>query len=114
MMHKSRCSSVTIVTGYGLDDGCLGVRFPAGAGKFVFSTAFRPALGHTQPAIQRVSGEKRPGREAEHSSASSAEVKECVALYFHPQHVFMAWCLVKHRDNCTFTLNFTFYLITLE
>jgi hypothetical protein len=20
-----------------------------------------------------------------------------------PQHVFMAWCLVKHRDNFTFT-----------
>jgi hypothetical protein len=22
-----------------------------------------------------------------------------------PQYVFMAWCLVKHRDNFTFTLN---------
>jgi hypothetical protein len=21
-----------------------------------------------------------------------------------PQHVFMVWCLVKHRDNFTFTL----------
>jgi hypothetical protein len=25
-----------------------------------------------------------------------------------PQYVFMAWCLVKHRDN------FTFYLILLD
>jgi hypothetical protein len=24
-----------------------------------------------------------------------------------PQHVFMAWCLAKHRDNFSFT--FTFY-----
>jgi hypothetical protein len=28
-------------------------------------------------------GVKRPGREADHSSRSSAEVKECVGLYFH-------------------------------
>jgi len=24
-----------------------------------------------------------------------------VALYVHPHYVFMAWCLVKHRDNFT-------------
>jgi len=30
--------------------------------------------------------------------------QECLALYFHPQYIFMAWCLVKHRDNFTFTL----------
>jgi hypothetical protein len=29
-------------------------------------------------------GVKRPGREVNHSPASSAEVKECVALYLHP------------------------------
>jgi hypothetical protein len=47
-------------------------------------------------------GVKLPGREADHSLPSMAEVKECVVLYLHPQYVFMAWCLVKHRD--TFTL----------
>jgi len=26
-----------------------------------------------------------------------------VALYLHPQCVFIAWCLVKHRDKFTFT-----------
>jgi len=25
-----------------------------------------------------------------------------VELYLHTQDVFMAWCLVKHRDNFTF------------
>jgi hypothetical protein len=25
-----------------------------------------------------------------------------VELYLHPQYVFMAWWLVKHRDNFTF------------
>jgi hypothetical protein len=50
----------------------------------------------------------RPGREAYHSPPSSAEVKECVELYLHSQYVFLAWCLVKHRENFIFfTLHFT-------
>jgi hypothetical protein len=27
------------------------------------------------------------------------------AIPLLPQYVFMAWCLVKHRDNFTFTLH---------
>jgi hypothetical protein len=46
-------SSVGIATGYGLDDRCSGFRFPAGAWE-LFSTASRPALGLTQPPIQRL------------------------------------------------------------
>jgi hypothetical protein len=49
---------------------------------------------------------KGPRREADHSHSSSANVKEYVALYLHPQYVFMPWCLVKYRDK--FTLNLTF------
>jgi len=50
-------------------------------GIFLFTTAFRPALGPTQTPIQRVPGAlslgvKRPGSEADHSPASSARVKE--------------------------------------
>jgi hypothetical protein len=46
-----------------------------------FTTAFRTALGSTQPPIQLITGTlslrvKRPGREADHSPPSSAEVKE--------------------------------------
>jgi hypothetical protein len=46
------------------------------------------ALGPTQRPIQWVPGAlslvvKRPGREADHSSSSSAEVKECMELYLH-------------------------------
>jgi hypothetical protein len=57
-------------------------------GIFLFTIAFRAALGPTQPPIQWVPGDltlgvKRPGREADHSS--SAEVKECVELYLHSQ-----------------------------
>jgi hypothetical protein len=43
-------------------------------------------------------GVKRPGREADHSPPSSAEVKNAWSYTSTPQYVFMAWCLVKHRD----------------
>jgi hypothetical protein len=48
----------------------------------------RPALDPIQAPIQWVPGAlsvgvKRPGREADHSPPSNAEVKECVELYIH-------------------------------
>jgi len=58
-----------------------GVRLSAEAGIiyyllfFLFATASSPALGPTQPPIQLAPGVKRPGREADHSPPSSAEVK---------------------------------------
>jgi hypothetical protein len=30
-----------------------------------------------------------------------------------PQYVFMAWCLVKHRDNFTFTFTYGVKLETI-
>jgi hypothetical protein len=90
---KSHDSSVGIALGYGLDDQGSTVRFPAGAGNSSLHHPSRTALGV-----------KRPGREADHSPPSSAEVKECMELYLHFQYVFMEWCLVKHSDNFTFTL----------
>jgi len=45
-------------------------------------------------------GVKRPGREADHSPPSSAEVKEGILPLL--QYVFMAWCLVKPRDKSKF------------
>jgi hypothetical protein len=51
----------------------------------LFSTASRPTLGATQTPIQWVpwaflQGVKRPGREADHSSPSSAEIKNFGAI----------------------------------
>jgi hypothetical protein len=51
-----------------------------GLGIFFFTTASRPALGPTQSRIQWVPGGpflgvKRPGREADHSLPSNADVK---------------------------------------
>jgi hypothetical protein len=66
-------------------------------------------VGPTQPPIQWVPGVlslrvKRPGREADHSPPSSAEVKNAWSYTSTPQYAFMAWwSLKKHRQNLTFT-----------
>jgi hypothetical protein len=85
-------------------------------GIFPFDTVSRPTLGLTQPPIQLVAGAlslgvKRQGREADHSPPSSIEVKECLELHLHTQYVFMAWCLVKHRDDFILLLFIIFIFI---
>jgi hypothetical protein len=67
------------------------------------------ALESTQPPIQWVPGVlslglKRPGHEADHSPPSSAEVKNAWRYTSAPQYVFMAWCLVKHKNTFTFII----------
>jgi hypothetical protein len=52
-------------------------------------------------------GVKRPEREADHLPPFSAKVKNMWSYTSTPQYFFMAWCLVKHRNEFTFT--FTFY-----
>jgi hypothetical protein len=58
----------------------LGFECQRGLGIYLFTTTSRTALGPTQPPVQWVPGAlsrgvKRPGREADHSPPSSAEVK---------------------------------------
>jgi hypothetical protein len=90
--------------------GVLGFDFRRGLGIFLFITMSRPALGPTQPPIQWVLegrglslGAKLPGRKAEHTPPTSAEVKNAWSYTSTPQYVSVAWCLVKHRDKFTFT-----------
>jgi hypothetical protein len=47
-------------------------------------------------------GTRGPRRETDHSPSSSAEVKTAWSYTSTPQYVFMASCLVKHRDEFTF------------
>jgi len=68
------------------------VRFP---GFCPFTAASRPNLGPTRPTIQWVPGVlfpgvKRPGREADFSPQSSAEIKNAGSYTSTPQYVFMA------------------------
>jgi hypothetical protein len=58
----------------------VGFESRQGLGVFLFTTASSTALGPTQPPIQCVPGAlslgvKQPARKADHSPASSAEVK---------------------------------------
>jgi hypothetical protein len=87
-MKKSRDSVINMATGYGLDDR-------DGGKNFLFSTSSRPTLELTQPPIQSVPGAlspgvKRQGREADHSSPASAEVKKIWICASTPQYTFMA------------------------
>jgi hypothetical protein len=52
-------SSVSIVSGYGLDDRAMEVRSPAE--DFSLSSVSRPALGPTQPPVQWIPGVLSPG-----------------------------------------------------
>jgi hypothetical protein len=71
-------SSVGIALVYGLDDQGSRVRFLAGAGNFSLHHRVQNGSG-AHPASYAVPlslGIKRPGREADRSPPSSAEVKE--------------------------------------
>jgi hypothetical protein len=89
---ERRDSAVGIATGYGVNDQGVGVR--VSVKPRIFSTP-RPALGHTQPHIQLVMGApspglEPPGREAYHSSSTSAEVKKTWIYTSTPPYTFMA------------------------
>jgi hypothetical protein len=68
--------------GYGLENQSS---IPGRGKIFLFSICSRLALGPTQPPLQSVPGVislrvKQPGHEADHSAASSAEVKNGGAI----------------------------------
>jgi hypothetical protein len=51
--------------------------------------------------LNKMMGLKQPGNKADHSPPPSAEVKMCSYTSASP-YAFMAWCLIKHRDNFIF------------
>jgi hypothetical protein len=77
--NESRASSVGIATGYGLDCrwGLGTFRHSVQTGSGAHPTSYPMGTGAISLGI------KRPGREADHSPPSSAEVKEWVDLYLH-------------------------------
>jgi hypothetical protein len=83
---------------------------PAGAGNFYLSRRVQNGSGaHPTSYPMGTSGSfrgvKRPGREADHSPPSSAEVKECVELYLHsPNTPTWRGAQLKNRENFTFYL----------
>jgi hypothetical protein len=78
MNHEEPGQLRGVALSYGLDD--RGFESRQELQIFLFTTAFRPALGPTQPPVQWVRGvlslgAKRPGSETKHSPSPSAEVK---------------------------------------
>jgi hypothetical protein len=74
-------SSVSIVSGYGLDDRAIGVRSPGETKDFSSSLCVQTGSG-AHPASCTMGtgglfpgGKARPGRDADHSPPSSAEVE---------------------------------------
>jgi hypothetical protein len=79
-VRGSRVSSGSIVSGYGMDERAIGVRSPAGANDFSSSLCVQTGSG-THPASCTMGtggpfpgGKAQPGRDADHSPPSSAEV----------------------------------------
>jgi len=73
---------------------------------FLFAIASKLTLGSTQPPIQWDPGAyylvvKRPVREAYQSPPFSAEIKNMWSYTSTNRCVFMAWYLVKHKENFT-------------
>jgi hypothetical protein len=74
---------------------------------YATKVASKFSLGPTQPPIECVPGylsrEIKWSRcEADHSPPPSAEVRNAWSYTPIPPYVFMAWYVVKHRDNFTF------------
>jgi hypothetical protein len=75
-----RVSSCSIMSDYGLDDRAIGVRFPAGAKDFSYSPFVQTGSGaHPASCTMGTRGpfpraKARPGRDADHSPPSSAEI----------------------------------------
>jgi hypothetical protein len=68
-------SSVSIVSGYGLDDRAIEVRSPAGAKDFFSNLCVQTASGaYPASCTMGTGGKARSGRDADHSPPSSAEV----------------------------------------
>jgi hypothetical protein len=89
---NSQDSVVGIATGDRLDDRGVGVWVQVESR--IFSTSSRPALGPTQPPIERIPGALPPRVkwqrfEADHSPRTSAEVKKMWIYTSTPLYAFM-------------------------
>jgi hypothetical protein len=79
-LHRNRVSSDSTVSDYGLDDRAIGARSPAGANDFPSILCVQTGSGaHPASCTMGTGGpfpgdKARPGRNADHSPLSSAEV----------------------------------------
>jgi len=98
---RRNCQSVQQL-GYGLDNRGL---IPGRVNSSTFSWPPPPhRLWATPNLLSSGYRVKRPRREPDQSPPSRAEVKNAWSYSCTPPYVFMTWCLVKPRDNLTFSI----------
>jgi hypothetical protein len=106
---KSWDSSVNIATSYRLDDWMIGVWFLAGAGNFCPWHCIQTGSGAHPTSYPVGIGSSFPGCKAARLRSWSLTFikcwcqRMCGGILPLPKYVFMAWCLVKHKKNFTFT-----------
>jgi hypothetical protein len=107
--------TVNIFQGFGVAESVYGLGYrlddrgsiPGRQELLLSTTASTPALASIQSPTQCIPRPLSPmvkwtGPGTDHSSPSSAAVKNAWSYASIPQYVFMAWYLVKQRNNFTF------------
>jgi hypothetical protein len=110
VLIMNRDSSVGIALGYGLEDRGSKVRFPVGAGNFSLHNSVQKGSGaHPASYPMGTRGSFPEGKTAGAWSWPLTSIKcrgqrmRGAIPQLPQQYAFMAWCVVKHRDNFTFT-----------
>jgi hypothetical protein len=86
-----------------------------GKQSLLFSTGPRASLWPTGSLIERVigvlsPGVKRPGREADRHSPSTADTKNTWIYASTPPHFFMKQCLIKCAQGCIYLYIYRAYI----
>jgi hypothetical protein len=90
LIHRDRV--VGIATCYGMDDRGVGIRVPVGSRSFSTSS--------TQRHIQWVPVVKRPGRQADNSPPTNAEVEKMCIYTSTPPYAFMTATTLSYSNEC--------------
>jgi len=103
MLHPKCRTATETLTSYRCRAASISIS-DRGIDVCLFATASRPALGPNQLPIKWVSEAlslrvKRPGRKADHSPTSRAEVKNTWSYTYTPPYAFRSWYFAKHRDK---------------
>jgi hypothetical protein len=84
------------------------VRFPAGARDFSLFQGVQIGSGIYASPIQWVQGALLPGQSSRSVKLTThlhlVARSRMMGLHLHSPYIFMAWCLIKHRDSFIFCI----------
>jgi hypothetical protein len=93
------------------DDRMIRVRIPAGDGNFSRHRVQTSSGAHPTSYPMGARGGRGLKLTTHRHIVPRSRMRGAIRLL--PQYVLMAWCLVKHRDNFTFTMNMAFPLLPI-